>query len=116
MKEIICTLCPRGCHMQVEEADGVVSVSGNSCPRGEKYARQELLAPARTVTGTVKVVGGQPPRCPVKTNEAIPKEKIFALMEIIHSLEVELPINEGDVLAENVLNLGINIIATKGVK
>ena len=81
-KEFICIGCPLGCPLTVELSDGVVkSVTGNTCPNGEKYARKEVTDPRRTVTTTVKVENGRLPVVSVKTAEDIPKNKIFDCMQ-----------------------------------
>ncbi len=42
MKELICIVCPKGCHLQVDEQNDY-QVFGNSCPRGAEYGKNELL-------------------------------------------------------------------------
>ena len=45
-KELICIGCPMGCPVTVEmNGENVVSVTGNTCPRGERYARKEVTDP-----------------------------------------------------------------------
>ena len=80
MKELICIVCPQGCHLKVDEENGC-AVTGNACPRGAEYGKMELTHPTRVVTSTVRCEGGLYPRCPVKTDRAIPKELIFQVME-----------------------------------
>lgn len=75
MKELICVICPRGCRLLVDEGRDY-SVIGNRCPRGAAYGRDELTHPTRTVTSTVCCIGGLHPRCPVKTDAPIPKERM----------------------------------------
>ena len=75
MKEVICTCCPKGCHLQVDEANDY-KVTGNGCPNGIAYGKEELTHPTRIITSTVRVEGGLYPRCPVKTAQAVPKEKM----------------------------------------
>ena len=78
-RSIICINCPLGCPLTVGIEDGkVVSVSGNTCKRGETYAVKEITNPSRTVTSTDKVVGGERPVVAVRTKTDIPKEKIFS--------------------------------------
>ena len=84
MKELICITCPRGCHLTVDEEHDF-TVTGNACPRGAEYGRNELLHPVRTVTSTVRTEGSPIPRLPVKTDRPIPKEKVFDCMA--HCLE-----------------------------
>ena len=76
MKELICIVCPNGCHLRVDETGGC-RVTGNACPRGEEYGRSEVLHPTRVLTGTVRLHGAALPRCPVKTRSPIPKEKLL---------------------------------------
>lgn len=114
--ELICINCPMGCAMTVErEGDTVVSVTGNTCPRGDIYARKEVTDPTRIVTSTVKVEGGIHPRVSVKTERDIPKGKIFACMEAINSVMIKAPVHIGDIVVENVAGTGVNIIATRSI-
>ena len=75
IKEVICICCPCGCHLQVDPENDY-NVTGNACPNGAAYGREELTHPTRILTSTVRVEGGLYPRCPVKTAQAVPKEKM----------------------------------------
>ena len=109
-RELTCIVCPIGCSLMVEFENGEVkSVSGNTGPRGEVYAKNECTNPQRTVTSTVRCKDGS--MVSVKTEGTIPKEKIDECMELINSLTPDLPVRIGDVLAENVF--GTNIVATQ---
>ncbi|HDJ30118.1 MAG TPA: DUF1667 domain-containing protein, partial [Candidatus Acetothermia bacterium] len=91
MKEIhlTCISCPIGCALTVRmDGDKVVEITGNRCPRGEAYARQEVTAPQRTIATSVKVEGGVLPLVSVKTDKPIPKSLIPQLMELVKSLSV----------------------------
>jgi VCBS repeat-containing protein len=77
----------------------VTAVSGNTCPRGDSYARKECTAPERTVTGTVRVSGGSAPVVSVRTSSPIPKEKVLELAALMGKLTVSAPVRPGDVLA-----------------
>lgn len=112
-KEMTCICCPIGCSLAVEKTDQGYTISGNKCPRGKKYAIEEMTEPKRIVTSTVKIKDGIYPVIPIKTSAAIAKEKIFAVMEIISEVEVNAPIKVGDVIVANVADTGVNIIATK---
>ncbi|MGL4730604.1 MAG: DUF1667 domain-containing protein [Clostridium sp.] len=114
VKELICIVCPRGCHLSVD-IDNDYKVTGNLCPRGAEYGVKELTAPTRVVTSTVKVKGGIHKRLPVKTSTAIPKELNVKCMELLNDLEVEAPIKVGDVIVENILETGANLIATRNM-
>ncbi|MBQ1304932.1 MAG: DUF1667 domain-containing protein [Erysipelotrichales bacterium] len=115
-KELTCIGCPMGCQITVELENGeVLSVHGNTCAIGDKYARHEVTNPERTVTSTVVVDGGDKPRCSVKTAGNIPKEKIFECMKEIDAVRLEAPVSIGDVVIENVAGTGVNIVATRNI-
>ena len=108
-REMTCIVCPLGCKLTVElENNQVLSVSGNTCPRGEKYAQNECTNPQRTVTTTIKCADGSV--VAVKTDKTIPKEKMFECMKIINNTVAPLPIEVGDVIIEN--DFGANVVAT----
>ena len=115
MKELICIVCPQGCHLKVDEENGC-AVTGNSCPRGAEYGRAELTHPTRVVTSTVKCTGGLYPRCPVKTDQAVPKEQIFQVMKALDAVTLSAPVAVGDVVVENVCGTGANIVATRSME
>lgn len=110
-KEMICIVCPMGCHLKIDIK--TLKVTGNTCPRGAIYAKEELSAPKRVVTSTVKIVGGLHNRLPVKTDVAIPKELNFDCMKLLNNIEVKAPIKRGDIIIENILGIGANIIACR---
>lgn len=117
-----CTTCPSECLLTVEVkrgADGAVaevrSVTGNSCPRGNKFAHQELTCPMRVLTTTVAVSGGDEALLPVRTAEAIPLELHAQAMNLIRDLVVNAPIRIGDVVLENLLDTNINLIASMDI-
>ena len=116
VRELTCIGCPLGCALTVTlEKDEVVSVTGNTCKRGDDYARKEVTHPTRIVTSTVLVEGGEIPMVSVKTQNDIPKEKIMDIMKEINALRVKAPVHIGDVLLENICGTGVNLIATKQV-
>ena len=112
MKELICIVCPQGCHLKVDEENGC-SVTGNSCPRGAEYGKMELTHPTRVVTSTVRCQGGLYPRCPVKTDRAIPKEKMFEVMRALEDITLTAPVQVGQIIIENVCGAGANVVATR---
>lgn len=112
MKELICIVCPKGCHLKVDEN---LNVTGNGCNRGITYAKDELTNPTRMVTSTVKVIGGDLSRLPVVTSKPIPKNKIMEVMEEINKVKVTAPINVKDIIITNMLGLGVDIVATRDV-
>lgn len=113
-KHLICIRCPLGCSLNASLENGqVTSVSGNTCPRGEAYAKTELTAPMRTVTSTVRVTGAAMPVISVKTAADVPKEKIAAVMEAIRTIRAAAPVHIGDVLLENAAGTGVPVVATR---
>ncbi len=117
VRELTCINCPLGCQLKVEMSEGeVISVSGNTCKRGDIYARKEVVSPTRTVTSTVAVIGGMHPVVPVKTKSDIPKSKIFDCMKEINSAAVKAPVHIGDVVIKNVCSSGVDVVATANMK
>lgn len=115
-KEMICINCPMGCRLTVDDSDvNDIKVSGNTCPRGVTYAKNEVTAPKRMVTGSVRVIGGAIPMVSVKTREAIPKQLIFDSLELLKNITLTAPVKIGDVVVENICGCGVDFIATKNV-
>ena len=115
-KELICIGCPLGCNLTVEMDGGqVVSVNGNTCKRGDDYARKELTDSRRIVTSTVPVAGGNLPVVSVKTASDIPKEKIRECLCALKGVTLTAPVQIGDVIVENVADTGVDVIATKSI-
>lgn len=111
-KEYICIVCPKGCHIVV---DGD-KISGYTCLRGLNYVKQESIDPRRTLTTTVKVNDKNIRVCPVKSSDTLPKDKLFASMEEINKISVDLPIKLHQIVIKNILNTGVDIITTKEIK
>ena len=115
-KNLICINCPLGCPLTVTMEGGeVTTVEGNTCPRGDAYARKELTNPTRIVTSTVKVKGGRLAMASVKTANDIPKGKIFDCVKAIQNIELEAPVAIGQVVLADVCGTGVDIVATKNV-
>lgn len=117
-----CTTCPSECLLTVEaerDADDAVvevhSVTGNSCPRGDKFAHQELTCPMRVLTTTVAVSGGNEALLPVRTAKAIPLALHTQAMDLIRGLVIDVPIHMGDVVLEDLLNTNIDLIASMDI-
>lgn len=115
MKELTCIGCPMGCTLSVRMESSGISVAGNGCLRGVKYAENEMTCPKRMVTSTVAIEGGEIARLSVKTETEIPKEKIMACMQEIRRARVKVPVKIGSVVISNCAGSGVNIIATKNV-
>lgn len=117
IRKLTCISCPMGCPLTVEmEGNEVISVTGNTCKRGDIYARKEVTNPTRIVTSTVKVIGGAADMVSVKTREDIPKDKIFDCVKSLKGVEVKAPVHIGDVILPNAGETGIDIVATKNVE
>lgn len=112
MKTFTCIICPRGCTLTIDDKQ---NVTGNFCPRGKQYAISEVTNPTRSITSSIRV--NNRPHClvSVKTNGQVPKGKIFEVMEEINKLSISVPCKIGDVVAHNILNLGVDIVITKNI-
>ncbi|MDR2028008.1 MAG: DUF1667 domain-containing protein [Treponema sp.] len=114
MTELICIVCPRGCHLLVDEQQGY-TVTGHGCSRGEAYGRAELSNPTRVLTSTVAIRGARYRRCPVKTAAPIPKGLMFQVLERLKQVELDSPVSIGQVIVENVCDTGIPVVATRNL-
>lgn len=114
MKKFICIACPKSCHLQVDEDNGY-KVTGNSCKKGEVYGKSEATCPVRMLTSTVILKGGSMRRCPVKTAEAIPKDKVGAAMDKINQIVLHEPVKVGEVALENLLDTGVDVVVTSNM-
>ena len=115
MKKLICIVCPNSCELSIEETSVGISVSGNKCKRGIKFATDEMTAPKRTISSVVKTAFKEVPVIPVRVSDEIPKEKIFDVMNEINHVTVKKKLKRGDVVIKNVLSLGVDVIATSDV-
>ncbi len=108
-RKLICIVCPLGCEITVSFKDGKISdITGNTCPRGKKYAEDECTNPKRTVTSTVLCEDGG--LVPVKTETPVPKEKMAECMKMINKAVAKLPVSIGDVIIEDAF--GSRVVAT----
>ena len=113
--EITCINCPVGCRLDVTLENGqVVSVTGNTCKRGETYARQECVDPQRMVTAVIPVAGSAVPLS-VKTRTPIPKKRIADCMRALSEVRITAPVAAGSVVLADVCGTGVDVIATKSV-
>lgn len=114
-RNLTCIGCPMGCALTVTMDGENITVAGNTCPVGEKYAKKEVTNPTRVVTSSVRVNGADIARVSVKTASDIPKNKIFDCMAEIMKIEVDAPVSIGDVIIENCAGTGVSVVATKNV-
>lgn len=112
MTKLICIVCPRGCHLEIDEK---LNVTGNSCKRGEVYGKAEVTNPTRTVTSTVKLNSKNLKMLPVRTDKPISKSKMFEVIEILKNTSVNAPIKSGEEIVKNILDTDVNIISTRTV-
>lgn len=118
-RQLICINCPMGCPLTVTIDRGeVVSVTGNTCPRGDAYARKEVTNPTRIVTSSVFVEGAKSgtKMLSVKTQQDIPKGKIFEVTEALKTVKAQAPVKIGDVVLRNAAGTGVDIAATRDVE
>ena len=117
--EKTCIVCPRGCRLTITKDDtkewGYI-VEGNTCKRGEEYGIKEVTNPTRVLTSTVKLKNSSHNRLPVVTKGSIPKGKMFDCMKVINKVEIEPPNREGDIVIENILNTGIDLISARSIE
>ncbi|MBQ1826745.1 MAG: DUF1667 domain-containing protein [Erysipelotrichaceae bacterium] len=115
-RELTCINCPMGCTLSVEMEDGkVISVTGNGCPIGERYGREEVVAPKRVLTSSVVIKGAKEKVVSVRTTSPIDKGSLKEAMELINSIEVSAPVRIGDVVIRDIFNSGADVIITKNV-
>ena len=116
IKNLVCIVCPVGCRLTVTtNSDGELVVEGNTCKRGAAYAVKELTCPTRVLPTTVRILNGTLNRLPVRTNEAMPKHLIFEAMKEINNVCIEAPVKMGDIIIENLLDTGVNLIASRTI-
>lgn len=115
-KELVCTVCPNSCNLAVElnEKGEAVKVTGNRCPRGEAFAKQEVTCPMRVITSTVLLRGedGKEALLPVRSSDAFALSKHAQTMELLRRMTVRAPVKMGDVVIHDVLDTGVDIIAS----
>ena len=111
MADMICIVCPKGCHLHVDENS--LAVSGNSCEKGAEYGKTELQNPTRTLTSTVRLLGGTLHRCPVRSSVPIPKSKLLEAAAALESVTLTAPVKIGQVAVENIVNSGADMLVTR---
>ncbi|MCI2056199.1 MAG: DUF1667 domain-containing protein [Oscillibacter sp.] len=112
-QNLVCFLCPNSCELTVEETESGLAVRGNRCPRGEAFAKQELLDPQRTLTSSVRIHGAEFPLLSVRSDRPVKKRELLPLMQQLRSVECTAPIKQGDIILSGVGETAVNIIATR---
>lgn len=121
-KSLICIICPNSCNLEIDMSEEnsrticVKKITGGLCSKGEKYARQELMAPCRTIATSVAVRGGVLPLVSVRLTSPIPKERILDAISLIKNCVVEAPVTAGTILIHNILDFEADVITTKSIE
>ena len=117
VKELTCIVCPNSCRLRVAyDEKKIIEVIDGLCERGSEYAENEILHPVRSLTTTIKVRGGNIPLASVRSDKPIPKEKIFEAVKILRELVVDAPVQYHQILVNDILETGANIISTREIE
>lgn len=114
IRRLTCIVCPMSCAGEVEIADGhIVRMVGFTCKRGQEYAKNEVTAPKRVLTTTIRIAGGFLPMLPVVSRSPLPKGKIVECARYLSNIVVQAPVKEADAVCQDILGLGVDIIASR---
>lgn len=113
--DMMCQGCTLGCSIKVYESKGEVLVEGNLCKRGEQYGKTEYVKPYRTIIYKVKVRDGDFKTVPVKTDREVMREDIYKVMKELKQIELDAPLNIGEVVLENIANTPVNVVSTRRI-
>lgn len=115
-KTLLCNLCPNCCPLTVTlSGDTVTGCTGNLCAQGADFARQELTLPLRNVTTSVAVTGGLYPLCSVRLSQPVPLSRLTEVVDVLHNLQIAAPVQMGQVLVDDLLGLGVQVLATRAI-
>lgn len=113
---LTCIGCPMGCPLQLSIVAGEIrEVCGYGCKRGEAYAVQEFTDPRRMVSTTISCLNGLWPRLPVKTVTPIPKDRVLAVVQLLHTVVVTPPVRLGQVILKDAAGTGVAVVATRSL-
>lgn len=116
-KEYTCVACPKGCTVEVEfEDDEIKDISGYSCAKGEDYVKSEFHDPRRILTTTVRIKGAKYPRIPVRTETGVPKDELDCCLDKLNEVDLEAPVDVGDVVIEDVCGTGISVVTSRSLE
>ena len=116
IRELVCISCPIGCILTVTMNKEAIQVAGHQCKLGERYAEKEVTNPSRMLTTSIKIFneeGASYLMLPVKTSAEIPKDRVLDCLKVIKSLRLTAPVDIGEVVIENILDLGVDVVATR---
>jgi CxxC motif-containing protein len=115
--KITCIICPIGCKIFVKTDGKQIAITeGNICKKGIDYAKSEALDPRRMLTTSVLVKDGEWPLVSIKSTRPIPRDKLFPILRQIKKITINAPVRSGQIIIKNVLNSGVDIVATKTIK
>ena len=116
-REFTCIICPNGCRISVEyEGTNIKNITGDECPKGKDYVKNEITNPLRVFTGSVLVENGGFPLVSVKTSSPIPKKYLKKIGEITRRIKVKAPVEIGQTIASNLLGEKVDLIATRKIE
>ena len=116
VREMVCIVCPVGCRLRAEGSGANWKVTGNTCPKGERYALEEMTNPTRIITSSVQISGGHMQLLSVKTGGPVPKQKIPDVLTALYSVRAAAPVAVGDVVLRNAAGTGVDIVATRSIR
>lgn len=112
MHKLVCIVCPNGCNLTIDKKGEEYDIKGAKCKKGNEFALEEMVAPKRSISSTIKTIYSELPVVPVRTSGDILKKDIFTVMKEINKFTVEKAYDVGEVIIKNVANTGVNIICT----
>lgn len=115
-KKLTCISCPEGCILDiVTDGKKIISITGNRCKKGLVFAENELFNPKRILTTTIALESEAYSRLPVRSNNAISKEKIFSVMKELKKIKAKAPVKMGDTVFKKDDKEEIVIVASMSV-
>jgi CxxC motif-containing protein len=115
-RDLICVVCPVGCPIRATVQDGqTVELQGQACKRGEAFAREEISAPRRMLTTTVRVVDGEWPLVPVRSSAPLPKGKLLEVAALLREVRLPAPVAAKQVVMMNVLGTGVDMVVSRTI-
>jgi len=114
--DLICVVCPVGCSIRARIEDGkLVEIQGQACNRGRAFVDEELSAPKRVLTTTVRVCHGSLALAPVRSNGPLPKERLLDVAAYLRTVELQAPVGQHQLVASDVLGTGVDIVTTRAI-
>jgi len=116
-REFVCIICPNSCQLKVEyEGKTIKKIAGAQCSKGEAFVKNEITNPLRVFTGSVLIENGNFSLVSVKTPVPIPKKYLKKIGEITRRIKVNAPVKIGQIVASNLLDNNIDLIATRKIE